>query len=400
MMDITKDKILNSLSKKDYENHYIFKDHIIKLIEQRGDISFCEFMQKVLYAKDLGYYMGKEDRIGQSGDFVTAPTLSPIFSYTFGNVFSSILKKLSGDASIVEFGAGTGKFALDCLKYLKKINSLPSKYYIIELNENFKIQQETLLKNSIPEYFDNIVWNAQKLRGINGIVFANEILDAMPIELMLFENNSFHQVMVTTDKEELKLCQGKKLTNSLNILIKELRLTEYIKSNYGDYMFEINANISPWIKRVGQIIKKGVVFICDYGYQRKLLYSPHRRQGSIRCYYKHHVHNNPLTLLGVQDITSHVDFTHVAESAVKNAFKVEGFLPQGTFLMSAGIMDCYNSAYAEVKGRTKEVMLLNQDLKKLTLGTELAENFKIMTLSKNYGKHIPLFEKHNSLHLL
>jgi SAM-dependent MidA family methyltransferase len=164
------------------------------------------------------------------------------------------------------------------------------------------------------------------------------------------------------------------------------------------YQTELNTWITPWLKSVRDMLNSGVIFICDYGYQRELYYSQPRIRGTLQCYYKHHVHDNPLIYAGVQDITAHVDFTAVAEAAEQLGFTLDGFATQGNFLSKAGILDAYQDAQSGLNER--EILRLNQEMKWLTLSTELAENFKVIALSYEYDEVIEAFDEIDVSYLL
>lgn len=371
---------------------------IVKIIDDEGGyISFHNFMDRILYDPKLGYYMNSRQKFGSTGDFITAPMLSSLFAHTLGKQFALIINKLGKDSSIVEFGAGTGQFALDCLRYLKNKDSLPKNYHIVELNVHFKTQQQILLKQYMPEYYSNIQWHDKMIGKISkAIIFANEILDAMPIELVEYKDNKFTQLMVKKYKNTFEFFKNTDLPEILKNKTKNIALNKFLYKQ--PYVFEIHTTLQKWISNIKEVFNKGVVFICDYGYQRKLYYSPERTMGTLRCYYKHHVHNNPLINVGIQDVTAHVDFTTVAEAAVKHGLIVEGFLPQGTFLTVAGIIECYEELCKNISIREK--IVLTQCLKNLTLGTEMAENFKVIVLSYKYDDIIEPFKKMNADYLL
>ncbi len=371
--------------------------HIAGLIQaNKAPISFKRFMQEALYAKDLGYYVSNKTKLGEQGDFMTAPMSSRLFGQTFARQFAKILQRLGEKAVIVEFGAGTGKFALDCLQQLKARDALPYAYYIVEVSPDLRRQQQIALE-ALGDFYPNIHWVLQlPNEKMNAIVFANEVLDAMPIELVRFCYGKPLQMMVDYQQGEFVWCENK--TPEVSLLENLSCLPPGTYSGLPSYQTELNTWVTPWLKSVRDMLNSGVIFICDYGYQRDLYYSQPRIRGTLQCYYKHHVHDNPLIYAGVQDITAHVDFTAVAEAAEQLGFTLDGFATQGNFLSKAGILDTYQDAQSGLNER--EILHLNQEMKLLTLSTELAENFKVIALSYEYDEVIEAFDEIDVSYLL
>ncbi|WP_119328648.1 class I SAM-dependent methyltransferase [Cysteiniphilum halobium] len=366
------------------------------IAKSKSAISFKRFMQEALYAPNLGYYTANKLKLGESGDFMTAPMSSSLFGQTFALQFADILPKLGENPLIIEFGAGTGKFALDCLQKLKSLNTLPYAYYIIEVSPDLKAKQQHLLK-SLGDYYNHIHWlDELPKEKLNAIIFANEVIDAMPVELISIKEKSLKRMLVDYQQDQFMWCDEKITDPLLAAAINRLPLENLLSIN--DYQTEINLWIEPWLTSIRSVLNHGVIFICDYGYQRDLYYSSARSKGTLQCYFKHHVHDNPLIYTGVQDITAHVDFTTVVECAESLGFVLDGFVTQGSFLSQAGIMNVYKNLQIDLD--EKELLRLNQELKLLTLSTELAENFKVMALSVGYNDVIEAFDDIDLSYLL
>lgn len=369
------------------------------MIKNLGPIPFSSFMKEVLYGAQLGYYISNKEKFGVMGDFLTAPMSSVLFGQTFALQFSTILSNLPDNAVIIEFGAGNGKFAFDCLQKLKSLNSLPSAYYIIELSSSLKYQQQILLKK-LGEFYKNIYW-LDKLpeKKFNAIVFANEVLDAMPVEIVSSSSNGPKRMMVNYhDNQFIWEDQEVSINSQLNQALNTLSLQKVLCLK--NYQTEVNLWIKPWLKSIRNILNSGVVFICDYGYHRDLYYSQERFRGTLQCYYRHYVHDNPLIYPGVQDITAHVDFTSVAEISTSLGFTLDGFAIQSDFLSTAGIFQMYDQLMLKLNNG-KEKFSLNQQVKLLTsLSNELTGNFKVMSISFKYDQIIDAFNEIDMSHLL
>lgn len=347
-------------------------------IKKNGSIPFSRHMELALYAPQLGYYKNTLKKFGKDGDFVTAPEISSLFSYCVANQCAQVLEKLNG-GDILEFGAGSGIMAADILCALKERNQLPNHYYILELSAFLKSVQTETIQQTIPEYIDRVIWLTElPIKQIEGVVLANEVLDAMPVHPFIYKNG-FQELAVTIENDALVNCIAK---NSNPELIAQLEKYQiHFEENYTS---EINLYLTGWIKSISESLSRGVVLIMDYGFPRHEYYHPDRSMGTLMCHYQHHAHTNPLIFPGIQDITAHVDFTAVAEAASDNHFDVVGFTNQAAFLLNTGLLSFANHAQ-------------NQQIIKLTHPSEMGELFKVMGLSKNIEIDLIGFETMNQL---
>ncbi|OGT48882.1 MAG: hypothetical protein A3E82_04080 [Gammaproteobacteria bacterium RIFCSPHIGHO2_12_FULL_38_11] len=353
---------------------------IIAEIKATQFISFARYMELALYAPQFGYYRNGLRKLGKEGDFVTAPEVSPLFSYCLANQCSEILHKLK-DGDILEFGAGTGVMAADILITLKKRGQLPDHYYILELSAALKSMQMKTIQEKIPELLHKVTWlDAFPSKPIQGVILANEVLDAMPVNV--FKNTGgIKECAVTLDNNNLlTLCisENIKLTTEIN---------QYDINFSENYMSEINLYLPGWMKSMADSLSRGAVFIIDYGFLRHEYYHPDRMQGTLMCHYQHHAHPNPLVFPGIQDITAHVDFTAVAESAEKCHLNVAGFSNQASFLINCNLLSFIDNTLDEKKRFNQ-----NRQIMKLTSPNEMGELFKVMGLTKNYEAELMGFK--------
>lgn len=354
-------------------SHKLF-DLIADEIEQRGGyISFERFMTLALYAPGLGYYAAGAHKLGEAGDFVTAPEISPLFSHCLAQQAVQVLKRLDG-GDILEFGAGTGVMALEILRELNRLGCLPDHYYIMELSADLRERQQQTLREGVPALFKRVVWlDALPTKPINGVVFANEVLDAMPVHQFEVQNKQLYEVNVALGEQGLSYVLGEP-----GELLKE-NISELAQQLPEGYCSEFNGAAGPWLQSIADALGQAAVFLIDYGFPRHEFYHPQRSEGSVMCHYRHRSHTNPLTLLGLQDITAHVDFTHVAEAALQAGFDVSGFTSQAFFLMSLGLTERLAEYDPE---DTKQQLVLAQQVKKLTMPNEMGELFKVIGLQK------------------
>lgn len=363
--------------------------HIKAEIAKSGPLSFARYMALALYAPQLGYYQNALKKFGREGDFVTAPEISPFFSQCLANQCAEILRELNG-GDIIEFGAGSGVMAADLLCALKEKNQLPNHYYIVELSGFLKAQQRETIFSKIPEYSDRVVWlTSLPDEKMQGVVLANEVLDAMPVHLFT-NDHGIKECGVTIENDALALCVLEKENPDM---IAQLKKYEIDFAPH--YTSEVNLYLSGWLKSIATMLSRGVILLIDYGFPQSEYYHPDRSMGTLMCHYQHHAHTNPLIFPGIQDITAHVDFTAVAMSACENGLEIAGYVNQAAFLLNCGLLELIDKTADE-----KKRFLQNQAILKLTSPNEMGELFKVIGLSKNVEKPLLGFQQMNQLHRL
>lgn len=350
----------------------LFK-RICEQISQHGAIPFTEFMQEALYAPNTGYYTAGLQKFGLGGDFITAPELTTLFGYTLANQCHQVLATLNNPI-IFEFGAGSGRLCVDVLTHLEHLNGLPDAYHILEVSSNLRHRQQAFIQREIPHLADRIQWlSTWPTQPFNGVVMANEVLDAMPVARFLQTSDGLLEVYVALNAqgelvEIVKPCTDPRLIAHVHTVLPP---------DLFPYQSEANLFIDDWLRECYAMLNQGAVFLLDYGFPRHEYYHPDRNQGTLMCHYRHHAHANPLAHLGEQDITAHVDFTHVADAAVSAGFHVAGFTNQASFLLANGLLNLLSDITderARVKGQ--------QAVKQLIQPNEMGELFKVIALTK------------------
>lgn len=409
---------------------------IIEKIESNEGrfISFAEYMQLALFAPGLGYYSSGNQKFGRGGDFVTGPEISPLYSQCISKQCEQVLEVLGKEGCILEIGAGSGQMAVDILKELQELGRLPKQYYILELSAELKERQQNALLQQCPKLFSLVRW-LDKLpeKPLKAIILANEVCDAMPVHRFClrnlardsnhtsetgsdFSNADNHKAIMELGVTHIdgKLCFTEKcpdeaLRHELALLLKDLAQNEnsahtlqqleldsatlnifdldlnslFSETNY--YSSEINLNIKPWINSLAKVLEAGVILLIDYGFPRHEYYHPSRSMGTFMCHYRHHAHSDPFFYPGLQDLTSHVDFTLIAEAASKVNLEVLGFTNQAAFLLNAGLLTIAEKA--KQKGMSKQAFFKqNQAIQLLTSPAEMGELFKVLALGKNFEK--------------
>lgn len=347
-----------------------------------GMIPFRRYMDLALYAPGLGYYAAGAHKIGAGGDFVTAPEVSPFFSRCLARQCAQALETDVDD--ILEFGAGTGLMAADLLDALERLGRLPDRYLIVEVSPDLRERQHRNIAGRVPWLLRRVRWVDEPPTHLRGVVIANELFDAMPVDVFALRGGAVMERCVGLDEEKGFIWMDRPGGAVLNerVHIVEESLGDRLPS---DYVSEVNPNLPGWFSLLSERLEAGVAIFADYGYPRREYYHPQRSTGTLRMHYRHRVIDNPFFLPGLCDITADVDFTAVAEAASQAGFDVSGFTSQAWFLMGAGL----DAVFAEaVEAEPARMLELSQAVKRLTLPGEMGERFQVIALTKN--RELPL----------
>ncbi len=346
-----------------------------------GSIGFDRFMWMALYEPGLGYYNAGTRKFGSSGDFVTAPEISPLFSRTLAAQCAEILQTM-GDGSLLEIGAGAGVMAADLLRELELLGCLPERYFILEISAELKARQRLHLANSVPHLLDRIVWlDGLPDRGFRGVMLANEVLDAQPVVRIEFTEAAIYEYRVCEDLDGFawtKTIADQKTTT------QAMQIKDQLDDTWPDgYITEINPGLIAFVSGFAATLEQGILLLIDYGYTRREYYHPQRDRGTLLCHYRHRVHANPFLYPGLQDITASVDFTAVAEAGTDAGLDLLGYTNQAMFLLACGLEGLINRLAEDERGSHARALA---QAKILTLPTGMGERFKVMALGRNYHK--------------
>ncbi|MEX2124406.1 MAG: SAM-dependent methyltransferase [Woeseia sp.] len=344
-----------------------------------GSISFAEFMQLALYAPGLGYYSAGTAKFGVSGDFVTAPETSRLFGRVLARQCAPVLRALP-EQCIVEIGAGTGSLAAEMLKTLARLGVEVTRYAILEISPDLRQRQEVLVREEVPELASRVEWLDALPDTFTGIALANEVADALPVERFQKIGNRIIQYRVTVDGDGFSWLPGP-APEFLGQAV--LHIEDTLGASLPDgYVSEVSTGMAAWIGDIAARIERGFVFLFDYGVTRREYYAADRNEGWLRCHFRHHAHNDPLIYPGIQDLSTWVDFTSVAEGATDAGMDVAGFVTQAQFLLHGGL----ETELADFERQPIAVQVeLSRQVKMLTLPGEMGEHFKCMGLSRNQG---------------
>lgn len=353
-----------------------------------GWISFARFMELALYAPDLGYYCAGARKFGATGDFVTAPELTPLFARTIARAAGAVMA--ASQPQILEFGAGSGELAADLLSELARGDQLPDHYCILDLSGELRARQYEALSARVPALINRVVWLDRLPASFEGLVFGNEVVDAMPVHIVRWSGSEILErgvaVNANSDFEWVdRLASGRLLEVAHRLPVGP------------PYVSEIGLAGPAWVAECGRMLSRGALLLFDYGFPRAEFYHPQRSTGTLMCHYRHRSHADPLWLPGLNDITAHVDFTAIAEAAVATGLELAGFTSQAAFLIDCGVLEAL-----EAIGPSDSVAYLRAaaQVQKLLSPSEMGELFKVIGFTRRLETLLPGFTRGDRSHTL
>jgi SAM-dependent MidA family methyltransferase len=358
-------------------------------IASSGDwIGFDRYMQLALYAPGLGYYAGGATKFGGAGDFVTAPELSPLFSQTLAWQVAEVLSVTGGD--VLELGAGSGRMAADMLQALDATGSLPRRYLILEVSGELAARQKQRVRALAPRLASRVAWIDRTPSAFRGVVVCNEVLDALPTHLILWGESGICERGVGWTRQAF-VWEDRPLTDPW-LLAQARRL-----SLQPSYVSEVSQAVPALVRTLARVLEIGVLLLLDYGFGEREYYHPQRDHGTLMCHFRHHAHGDPFFAPGLQDITSHVDFTAVAQAATHAGLGLLGYTTQGQFLVNLGITDLMARTPA---ADAATYLPLAAQAHKLLSPAEMGELFKVIALGRGIDRALDGFRSGDLSRLL
>lgn len=345
-----------------------------KIQQHKGKIPFSLFMELALYHQECGYYQAENFTLGRHGDFTTAPEISPLFARCFARQCRQIMQSASIN-NVLELGAGSGRFALDFLLALEANHALPQRYFIYEISTSLRQKQQTLIMAERPDLLPRIEWLDALPTDFYGVMIANEVLDAIPFDCFEVVEGRGQSRMVANENGRFTWSLDTESPPNLEV---EKLVADYALAN--GYKSEIHLPAMALVTQLCTSLTKGVILFADYGYGQREYYHPARSKGTLSCFYHHRLHDDPLVYPGLQDITAHVDFTRVIETAAASGADLLGFTTQSAFLLANGLLE-FAQAEEEMISEA-DAFALHQAIKVLTMPTEMGDLVKIMALGK------------------
>lgn len=352
-------------------------DHIRKkIVDAGGRISFAEFMHEALYAPGLGYYSAGSRKFGANGDFITAPEVSSIFGRVLARQSAEVLGQMR-NGEVLEIGAGSGKLAVDILVALEELDALPMAYSILDVSADLQERQQRRLQKELPHLVDRIRWLSGLPPEFDGVIVANEVLDALPVERFVRRDSGLLQLCVAWEAENFVWTEIEAPDRLASVVAAiEVETGQILPDGYTS---EVSLAAPLWIADLARSLRHGAAFLFDYGVSQREYYALDRADGWLRCHFRHHAHNDPLIYAGIQDLTAWVDFSSVAGAAVESGLEILGYQTQSQFLLGGGLE-------IEMQGFTEkpvaEQVELSGQIKTLTLPGEMGENFKCIALAR------------------
>lgn len=358
-----------------------------------GWIGFARYMELALYEPGLGYYSAGARKFGAGGDFVTAPEVAPVFSRCLAGQCAEVLAAQGGD--VLELGAGSGAMAAAMLAELESLGALPGRYRILDLSADLRERQRATLLAEVPRLLERVEWLDRLPDGFEGVVVANEVLDALPVERFAWRGGAVRSLGVAAvgaGFEWAEAAAGPALVAAVDAIRRDCG------ADWPDgYVSEVNTGLAPWLAAVGDALARGVVLLVDYGLPRREFYAAERSAGTLLCHFRHRFNDDPFARPGLQDITAWVDFTAVAEAADGAGLDVAGYTTQAHFLIGN-----------DLAGRLQEVgepdlvrrINLARQAMVLTLPGEMGERFKVIGLAKGYDSPLRGFAVRDLRHTL
>lgn len=366
-------------------------DHICREMAAAGGwLSFDRYMALALYTPGLGYYSGGARKFGADGDFVTAPELTPVFA---GALAAQVAQIMAASApAIIEAGAGTGRLAADLLLALEARGALPASYAILELSGELAARQKATLEQHCPHLASRVTWLHCLPEHFDGVVIGNEVLDAMPVSLVHWQESGIAERGVALAEHGF-VWQDRPASAELTAAAQKLADECALPPGF---VSEIALAAPAWLGEWGRILGKGGLLLLDYGFPRHEYYHPQRGAGTLMCHYRHHAHADPFFLPGLQDITAHVDFTTIAEAAFAAGLDVLGYTAQSQFLFNCGLLELMSG-----QDSTSPAYLRNASaVQKLISPAEMGELFKVIALGRDLTIPLLGFARGDRLHKL
>ena len=374
-------------------------DLIARRIDAAGGwIGFDAYMGMALYAPDLGYYSGGAQKFGLAGDFVTAPEMSPLFGACLATQCAQWFEHLP--PCIVEFGAGSGALAAELLPALQHLGHPQVDYRIVEVSGELRARQQRTLEARAPELAARVQWLEHWPESIDGVVLANELLDAMPVRLFRLRHGQVFERGVALSTEDAlpsaALAQGapavprfawaeRPADAAFEAAVRARladRVAEAGSAWPSDYESELGEQAEAWMGALAARLRRAAVLLVDYGFPAREFYHPQRRLGTLMCHYRHIAHGDPFLWPGLQDITAHVDFSAIARAADQGGLDLLGYTAQAALLFNLGLIERLQAVPMEPAA---DYFRLTQGVKRLISEAEMGELFKAIA----FGRDLP-----------
>lgn len=336
-----------------------------------GWIPFSRFMQMALYAPHHGYYTGGAQKIGAAGDFITAPALTPLFGQTLARQIHALLPQTAGN--LYEFGAGTGDLAA---VLLQSCPDTLQHYYIVEISPELAERQRRRIVELAPETAHKVTHLTELPDRFDGVIIGNEVLDAMPCEIVRFSQGGYHRMGVAFSDRHFMLQPGPLENPALRQAAEQ-----YIPRMEG-YTSELHPEQYAFVHTLGRKLARGALILIDYGFDAAQYYHPQRRDGTLIGHYRHHTVHDPFFHPGLTDLSTHVNFTDTAQAGTDAGLDLIGYAAQAPFLINLGLLDLLAARFPPEATASPEYLREAANVHKLTAEHEMGELFKTIAFGR------------------
>lgn len=352
-----------------------------------GWIDFARYMALALYAPGLGYYSGGAQKFGASGDFVTAPELTPLFAQALARQVAQVLA--GSEPEVLEAGAGSGRLAADLLVALDALGAAPARYRILELSGELRARQRATINERAPGLADRVEWLDELPERFAGCLIGNEVLDAMPVHRIEWrEDGGVDEIGVGID--------GGRLVETARPAQGTVREAALALGAVAPGRGELGLAARAWVSELARRLNRGALLLVDYGLPRRELLGGARGADTLRCHYRHRLHGDPLWLPGLCDITAHVDFTAIAEAGYDAGLDVMGYISQASFLLNCGIGELLQ----QMPGEGTAALRARGAVNVLISPEEMGELFKVIALGRGLSGPLLGFARGDRVHAL
>jgi len=351
-------------------------------LAREGRITFSEFMRLALYDAREGYYFSAREKFGAGGDFYTASQVHELFGALLVDEFAAVWRALGSppDFTIIELGAGRGELAVDALSALREKHAAcfqSARYLICEISEQLQAEQRMRLA----EFAARVDWVSELSEvasPVSGIVFSNEFFDALPVHLVCQRDGRLCELYVEQSSDgSLQFSEGDLSSTALDDYWRRVG-TPLMEGQRA----EINLEAVKWIEQIARVLSRGRVITIDYGDTAERLYTPDRMDGTLRCFHRHTLNDQPLERIGEQDITASVNFTALMEYSNDAGLKTLNFTRQTDYLIGLGLLERAADLAQQAESESPQALQYRLALKQLFLPQGIAAYFKVLVQEK------------------
>src|SRR5690606_14930454 len=331
------------------------------------------------------YYSAGATKFGAAGDFVTAPELGSLFAECVAGALAPALRQAGPQARFLEIGAGSGRFAADAIAHLVELDAMPARYAILEPSADLRERQQAHLQQALPvDVFARVEWLQGPMPDDwSGVLFANEVLDALPTPRFSLQGGEVFEEHVALDGDAF-VRTDRPADAMLSAAVRHVE--GQLDGPFVDgHRAELLPQLPYWLQAVAGGMRSGALLFVDYGYPRREYYDPRRRDGTLRAFHRHRVTGDVLARVGLQDITASVDFTALAEAGTGAGFELAGYCTQASFLIGNGLEQRLAAHEARASDEAARYAL-RQQAKLLTVPGGMGERFQVM----GFARDVPL----------